>query len=203
MRISAQVEMQSVALLERHKADRPSFEVLRRNLLTGNRAFRVFAMPSGLLFLEVRTKPGTGHSGAPKAAIIGGVLGGAVGAVIGGIIDSNSAPTPERETGFDMLDEDQLIDLARRRKRSFVSKYDEIKSVALDAPGGLGRLLGERSLAGWLSLHDKVLGKLTVEFRDPAEMAVAVDSLPRRLGDRLRMNVKLDEASARFVPVRR
>ena len=68
MRISAQVEMQSVALLERHKADRPSFEVLRRNLLTGNRAFRVFAMPSGLLFLEVRTKPGTGHSGAPKVA---------------------------------------------------------------------------------------------------------------------------------------
>src|SRR5688500_7143132 len=113
MRRSAQVEMQSVALLQRHQADRPSFEVHRPGTLSGSRPFRAFALPAGLLFLELRQKPGTGHKGPGKAAIAGAVLGGAVGAVIGGMIDSSTAEAGEIETGFDLLDEEQLVDLAQ------------------------------------------------------------------------------------------
>jgi hypothetical protein len=195
--------MQSVALLERHKADRPSFEVFRRGALSSPQAFRVFALPAGLLFLELRQKPGSGSNGPGKGAVAGAVLGGAVGAVIGCMIDNSMAEGPEVESGFDMMDEEQLIELAQTRKRSFVAKYEEIRSLALDAPGGFRRMLADRTLVGWMSLCDDVLGKMKLEFRDPMAMAVAVETLPRRLGDRVHVNVELDEESARFVKARR
>lgn len=198
MRKSAQVEMQSVALLQRHAADRPSFEVLRRGAFSGARAFQAFALPRGLLFLELRTKAVAGPS-SHKAALVGGIMGGAIGACVGALIDSRGAVQEEREAGFDMWDEDRLIELAGLRKRSFVSKYDEIRSVSLDAPGSLGRMFADRDLAGWMTLYDRVLGKVVLEFHDPSAMAVAVDGLPRRLGDKVRVNVELDESTARFV----
>ena len=77
-----------------------------------------------------------------------------------------------------------------------MSKYDEIRSISIDAPGGLRRMVADRSLVGWISLDDSVVGKLKLEVRDPMAMAVAVEALPRRLGERVKVNVELDDKDA-------
>jgi hypothetical protein len=196
-----QVELQSLTWLQKNAADRPSFEAVLRRGLGGPRPFRVFALPNGLLFLELKQKAGSGGGGPSNVVVAGAVLGGAVGAVIGGIIaGSMSSDEAQTESGFDYYDEDRLIELARTRKRSFVAKYDEIRSVSIDAPGGFGRLFADRKLVGWITLRDQVLGKVAMELRDPSDMSVAVDALPRRLGDRVAVNVRLDAQKARFVP---
>lgn len=198
-----QMELQSMSFLQGNTSDRPSFEVIVRKGLSGPRPYRVFALPNGLLFLELRHKVGNGGGGS-SAVVVGAVLGGAIGAVIGGAIASSmSSASNEVETGFEYFDEDRLIELARTRKRSFVSKYDEIKSVSIDAPGGFGRLFADRTLVGWINLRDQVLGKVTLEVRDPVAMSVAIDALPRRLGERVAVNVRLDQRNAQFVPARR
>jgi hypothetical protein len=192
------VELQSLSWLNGNKSDRPSFQVLR-----GGRPFRVFGLKSGLLFLEVRHKPGSGSSsGTSNAVVIGAVAGGAVGALIGGLIAESFKGTDQQDHCYDMCGEEELIEMACHRKRSFVCKYDEIRSISLDAPGALRRMIADRSLVGWISMNDAVLGRFSAQFRDPMDMAVAVEALPRRLGDRVRVNVELDER-AKFVPKRR
>lgn len=198
--MSGQVQLQSMSWLQGNTADRPSFEAIVRKGLTGPRPYRVFALPNGLLFLPVKTITGGGGGDGKNAVIVGAVLGGAIGAVIGGAIASSmSSGSSGTETGFDYCDEDQLIELAHTRKKSFVSKYDEIRSISIDCPGGFGRLFCDRNLVGWIHLRDQVLGKVTLEIRDPSAMSVAVDTLPRRLGDRVAVNVRLDQRSATFV----
>lgn len=107
-----QVELQSLSWLSGNKSDRPSFEVIRGGLLSGPRPFRVFALPTGLLFLEVKNKPGTG-SGPSKAVLIGAVAGGAIGALIGGLVAESFKGTDQQESSYDMCGEDELIELAR------------------------------------------------------------------------------------------
>jgi hypothetical protein len=203
MHKAAQCELQSSRWLAGNTADRPSFHAMIRRGLSGPRPFQVFALPTGMLFLELKQKPGTGGNGPNGAVVVGAVLGGAIGACIGAAVaGSTSSGTPELEGGFDMCGEDQLIELARKRKRSFVAKYDEICSVSIDAPGALGRLFAARSLVGWITMHDSTLGKVPMEIRDPLAMAVAVEALPRRLGERVQINVELDPHTTRFVPKR-
>jgi len=55
---SGQQPMQSAAWLQSHGGDRPSFEAtVCRTFST--LPYQVFAMPQGLLFLELRNKPGS------------------------------------------------------------------------------------------------------------------------------------------------
>src|SRR5438552_12509773 len=113
------------------------------------------------------------------------------------LVNSNES---QAETGLEHLREEDLFEQARTRKRSFVAKQDEILSVSIDAPGSWGRLFNNSSLAGWITLRDRVLGKVTMEIRDQAAFSVAVDCLPRRLGDRVLVNVEFDRQRTMFVP---
>jgi hypothetical protein len=193
------VELRSTAWLDNNTADRPSFAASICGTFSGPQPFQVFAMERGLLFLELRNKPGSGGSVSTNAVVAGAVLGGAIGAVIGGMLTSKAGRPAEPEQGFSLLSEDELIELARSRKRSFVAKYDEIQSVSIDAPGSLGRMVADRNLAGRITLRDSTLGKVKMEILNQMAMSVAVEALPRRLGDRVRVNVELDPRTARFV----
>ena len=93
----------------------------------------------------------------------------------------------------------QSLDLARARKKSFVAFYDKITSVSLDAPGFWGRNFGDGRTVGWITLRETSLGKVTMEVRDASEMSVAIDSLPRRLGPRVQVNLQFDPRSRTFV----
>jgi len=101
---------------------------------------------------------------------------------------------------FDLCSEEELFQLAKERRRSFVSKTDEILSVSIDAPGSFGRLFANSSLAGWITLRDRKLGKVAMDIHDQAAMSVAVDVLPRRLGERAFVNIELDRQTMKFRP---
>jgi hypothetical protein len=195
-------ELQSNRWLQGHTGDRPSFDAIIARGFSGNRRFQVFAMTRGLLCLD-KGKPisGSGSDLDTRAVVIGGVLGGALGAMVGAAVASNTpmgrAPV---EPNYDLCSEDELLELARTRRRSFVAFYDDIKSISLNPPGFLARLLGDRSTAGYVKLRERKLGTVEMEIREASEMVVAIDTLPRRLGDRVQVKLQLDPRTRTFIP---
>src|SRR5262245_13694366 len=191
-----QMQLQSVAMLNSSTGDRPSFQATVCRTFSA-RPYQVFMMPQGLLFLERRDKAAMAKDNA-NAVVVGAVLGGMLGACIASALTSNS--DSQAESGLEHLREEDLFELARTRKRSFVARQDEILSLTIDAPGSFGRLFTNSSLAGWIKLRDRKLGKLTMEVHDQAALSVAVDSLPRRYGDRVVVNVEFDRERTMFRP---
>jgi hypothetical protein len=198
---TGQLELQSTAWLNKSTHDRPSFMVTRRGMFGGPRPFQVFALPTGLLFLELKNKVGVGN-GPNGAVVAGAVLAGPLGALMGAAIANNCSGPAEQENGFDLYDEDQLFELAGSRKRSFVAKKDEIKWISLDPAGFMDRTFTDSSLVGWMTLSDRCLGKVTLGIHNQLAMSVAVEAFPKRFGDRVQVNVALDERTMRFVPKR-
>jgi len=197
-------ELQSNRWMSQHTGDRPSFQADIQRGMFGSGHFQVFAMPQGLLCLEMRHKDygNLGQNGPNYGAwMMFGALGG-LAAGLAAARDAQrygSAPAQRWEAAFDTMQEDELLDLARQRRKSFVCKLDEIKSVKIDAPGLLRRTLGDGTLAGIITLRDRALGKVVMQVRDQTHFAVAVDALPRRLGERAQVNVVFDQANRRFV----
>ncbi len=192
---AGQHELTSASILANHSGDRPSFQADVTRGLFNSGHFQIFAMPQGLLFLEMRLRD-YGNLG-PQAPWGGGLAGAAAAWREGERY--GFAPPDKWETGHDAKTEDELLDLARQRSKSFVSKIDEICSVSIDAPGFLSRTLGDSSLQGTITLRDSKLGKVLIDIKDAAAMSVAVDALPRRLGPRASVNVQFDQKSMRFV----
>jgi hypothetical protein len=190
--------LQSAEWLNAHAADRPAFPAIVTRRFKGPRPFQVFIMPRGILFLELRNMAGAPSDGAKKAAVACAVMGGAVGGLVGGLIMAKSKTSNEPDERYDLLDEYDLFELAESRKRSFVAKNDEIRSITIDAPSGWDRVFGNRNLAGWITVRDGTLGKVKMEIHDQSALSVAVDVLPRRLGDRVEVNVELDRSTSRF-----
>jgi hypothetical protein len=191
--------------MQGNTSDRPSFSVLISRGL-GERRFQVFAMTKGLLCLDKGPAKSGGIGGiggigdaGNRAVLTGAVLGGAIGAMVGAAIASNMPGSAGREERYDLCDEDELLDLAAARKKSFCAFYDKITSVSLDAPGFWGRNFGDGRTVGWITLRESSLGKITMEVRDASEMSVAIDSLPRRLGARALVNLHLDPRTRTFV----
>lgn len=198
-------ELSSNRWMSQHTGDRPAFQAdISRGLFRSGH-FQVFAMPQGLLCLEMRHKDygNLGNHGHNVGAAW--FMFGAIGGLAAGLAAARdnerygAAPAQRWEASFDTMQEDELLELARQRKKSFVCKLDEIRSVQVDAPSGLSNLLGDGSLAGIVTLRDRTLGKIVMQVRDQTHLAVAVDALPRRLSDRARINVAFDEATRRFV----
>lgn len=190
--------LQSTSILAQHTGDRPSFQADVSRGLFNSGHFQVFAMPQGLLFLEMRLRD-YGNLG-PEAPYGAGLAGAAAAWREGERY--GFAPPDKWETGLDAKGEDELLALASERRKSFVSKLDEILAVSIDAPGFLGRTFGDSNLQGTITLRDRKLGKVLIDIRDASAMSVAVDALPRRLGDRLQLNAQFDPKSRRFVPRR-
>jgi hypothetical protein len=202
MQYGGNVELQSDRWMKGHTADRPSFNVLIARGL-GERRFQVFAMTKGLLCLDKgpAKRGGSGDDAAQQAVVAGAVLGGALGAVIGAAIASNmTAGAGQTEERYDLCSEDELLDLAASRKKSFVALYDQITSVSLDVPGFFGKIFGDGRTVGFITLRENKVGKVAMEVRDASEMAVALEALPRRLGPRVQVNLQLDPRTHTFVP---
>lgn len=195
---SGQMQLQSASWLNGHTGDRPSFEALvLRTFSTQN--YKVFAMPQGLLFLQIKKKAGDVSDPNKGAIVAGAVLGGMLGAAIAaGIANSMSNPR-EVEQNYDLLSEEELLALVRTRRKSFVVKNEDVTAVSIEAPGGWARLFGDNNLAGNISMRTRTQGTVKMEVHDQASLSVAVDALPRRLGQRVLVNVELDRRSAKFV----
>jgi len=194
-----QQQLQSATWLQNYSGDRPSFQaIVRRTLST--RPYQVFVMPQGLLFLELRHKLGCGGNNNQNAIVVGAMLGGAIGACIGAAVAGSDVGAPSRIENFESCTEEELFALAAKRRRSFTSRIDEILSVRVDSPGAWSRLFADSTLAGWVTLRDRKLGKVSMNVYDQGALSVAVDALPRRLRERAFINVELDRHTAKFKP---
>jgi hypothetical protein len=198
-----------MALLGANGNGRPTFEATIGRGWGGLRQYQIFILQEGLLFLErCDQKETTQETGNQRTALALTMFGGAIGGMIGGMIakprvnESNFVPA-KRESGLEMKSDEELFELARARKQSFVVKHEEVLSASIDAPSTWDGLFGHRTLAGWITIETVSEGKLPLEFRSAAEMAVAAESLPRRYGSRVAVNSELDERRKRFVPRRR
>ncbi len=202
---AGQQQLQSSQMWSQHADDRPSFQADVQRGLFRSGHFQVFAMPQGLLFLEMRLKDYGELGGGSAAGTLMAMQFGALGGLAAGLAAQRDAerygsrPADRWEAGFELKTDDELFELARERRKSFVSKLDEIRSVTIDPPGLMDRIIGDGSLAGSITLRDRSQGKIFMDVRDQADMAVAVDGLARHLGDRARVNVAFDESSRRFV----
>jgi hypothetical protein len=193
---AGQMELQSDRWLRGNTSDRPSFNALICRGFGGERRFQVFAMSKGLLCLDKgppRSSGGGGGGDNTGAIVAGAVVGGLVGAMVVSALTSNvpSAGAGSEER-FDLCSEQELLDLARARKKSFVAFYDQITGISLDVPGFFGKMFGDSRTVGWITLREKTLGKVAMEIREASEMCVAMESLPRRLGNRVQVNLQLD-----------
>ena len=195
---SSYCEMQSASILAQHTGDRPSFQADIKRGLFRSAHYQVFAMPQGLLCVEMRRKD-YGNMGAPAEMLWNGGLAGAMEAYAH---EKRYGARPEDrwEAGFDSYDEDELLDLAKQRKKSFVCKQAEILGIVIDAPGFLGRTLGDNSVAGWVTVRDGKLGKISMVVKGEAALMVAIEALPRRFGECVRVNCVFDQREKRFVP---
>src|SRR5262245_24433934 len=194
MYVTGQMQMQSAMLLQNYAGDRPSFQAIVSRTFSA-RPFQVFTMPQGLLFLEVRKRGGMGGGGDNDnmgAVIMGGMLGGVIGACIAQAMTSNPSADASRLENFETYTEDELYRIAASRRRSFVSKNDEIVHISIDAPTTWNRVFAGSKLAGLITLRDRKLGKVLLEIHDQAAMSVAVDALPRRYAERVSVNVEFD-----------
>ncbi|HEX5106243.1 MAG TPA: hypothetical protein VFV87_20630 [Pirellulaceae bacterium] len=196
------MELQSNRWMQGNTSDRPSFDVLISRGLGGARRFQVFLMTKGLLCLDKGPpRAGGGGGGDNNGAIVAGaMLGGLAGAAIAHALTSNSGGSCHaHEERYDLCDEDELLELAAARKKSFVAFYDDIGGVSLDVPGMWEKIFGDGRTVGWITLREKSLGKVAMEVRDPAQMQVAIDTLPRRLGPRVQVNLQLDPRTTTYV----
>jgi len=203
---AGQQELQSNQWVSKHTADRPSFQCdINRGLFRSGH-FQVFAMPAGLLCLEMRHKDygNIGQGGNNYAGMFFAMQFGAIGGLAAGLAAARDAeryggtPAQRWEKSFELMDESELLELARQRRKSFVCKLNEIRSVTINAPSLLSRTLGDNSLAGNITVRDKCMGKIVMQVRDQTHMAVAVEALAKRLGDRAKVNVEFDERTRRF-----
>jgi hypothetical protein len=195
---AGQQQMKSAAWLQGHAGDRPSFQAKLVKTFS-SKLYQVFAMPQGLLLLELRNKPGTGGGGNNGAIVAGAVLGGAIGACLAGALTANASETARVEN-FDMCSDEELFELASQRRSSFAVKSDEVQSVLIEAPAGLGRMFAPSSLAGYITIRARKPSKVALEIHDQAAMSVAVDSLPRRFAERCVINVEFDRHTTKFRP---
>src|SRR5438874_106485 len=111
-----QMQLQSVTILQNHSVDRPSFQATVSRAFS-TRPYQVFAMPQGLLFLERRDKVGAAKDNT-NALVFGAVMGGMIGACIASALVNSTES--DAETGLEHLREEELFELARTRRRSFV-----------------------------------------------------------------------------------
>src|SRR5262245_12742612 len=185
-----QQQMKSSAWLQGHAGDRPSFQATVVKTFSA-KPFQVFAMPQGLLLLELKNKPGSAGSGNNGAIVAGAVLGGALGACLAGALTANANETARLEN-FDMCSEEELFQLVSERRRSFVIKSEDVQSVLIEAPSGLGSMFAKSSLAGYITIRAHKPSKVSLEIHDQAAMSVAVDALPRRFAERCIVNVEFD-----------
>jgi hypothetical protein len=194
-----QQQLQSANWLQNYSGDRPSFQAKVRRALS-TRPYQVFVMPQGLLFLELRHKLGCGGNNNQNIVALGSFMGGMIGACIGAAIAGADVGAGGRIENFESCTEEELFELAAKRRRSFTSRIDEILSVRVDAPGSWSRQFADSTLAGWVTLRDRKLGRVSMYVYDQGALSVAVDALPRRLRDRAFINVELDRHTAKFRP---
>jgi hypothetical protein len=194
---SGQMELESSGWLQSRIGERPAFQAAVSRGFS-SRTLHVFLMPQGFLFLQKGRRRQNDGDTMRNAVAAGAAVGGLMGAMMGAALAGAANPAVEEDENFDMSANDHILSLARSRKGSFISLNDDIRSVTISAPGVIGRMFG--SVAGWVTIRDKRLGKISIEVKDPNALSAIVEVAPKRFGDRANVNLRWDDATMRYVP---
>ncbi len=194
---SGQMELESSGWMQSRVGERPAFQALVSRGFS-SRMLHVFLMPQGFLFLQKLKRRQNDGDTMRNAVAAGAAVGGLMGAMMGAALAGASNRPVEEDENFEMSANDHILSLARSRKGSFIALNDDIRSVTFNAPGVIGRMFG--SVAGWITVRDNRLGKITIEVKDPSALASMVEAAPKRFGDRANVNVRWDDAKMRYVP---
>lgn len=193
------VPLRTAAIAEKSATDRPTFAA-RYN----GRDYHVICFTNAFMFLNASHPKAQGGNPGQSAVVVGAVLGGVVGAMIGAAIAEGSRYDSGSQTGYkenlSLYTDDQLIDLARQRQHSVVCEYEDVISASVDSPGYFGRNFGNAKLVGNVTIRDKTQGKLVLSISSQQDMLVAIQALPKKLGDIVQINLVWDEAKHAFVP---
>lgn len=198
----ATIELQTASIVsQRPLSARSSFDaVIARGFWRQLRSYRVFVMEKGMLCLDegAYRKQGAGN---PIAFGIGAMLGGVIGAHVAASLTASLTPDDSAVQRYDHLSDEALLAMARKRRKSFVLKHDEVKSIAIKAPSFLGGIFVDSSIKGWLNVREKTMGRVEMEIRDIHAMQLVLDEFPKRFEDRMKVRARLDDSASRFISV--
>jgi hypothetical protein len=166
------------------------------------RHFRVYVVPSKLLFLEAPVLEDV--SGAERiirgVSIQAGLVGWVIGATVAGAIgDNRRSKTRNRLLMLDVAATEVLVEMAEREGTSFVAEVDEVQEVRIEA-----LTTWQNTFAGGcaarLQFRHPERGPVSVDLPKPDDVRIAIKQLSAVFGDRLTVNATWDWNKERFVP---
>ncbi len=190
-------------LLEKFGEDRPVFHGRLSRGLRRTRFFQVFACRTGFLCLELTYQKRGDFDPLAffrwMAAIWFGPL-----AIIAQVIMARKSVRHEAALDLSsaMLGNEEVVELARERKRSFVARYDDMQSAHIEPPGEFERFLYGNHYQGTVTFREKTVGKVTIHIYDRQCMDTAIDAFSERLSDIAEIRAEFDLRQRRFIAKR-
>src|SRR5262249_2770295 len=106
------VPLRTAAIAEKMQSDRPMFDAKVPRPF-GSRKYHVFCFSAARLFRNGKEPQAASSGGGSGAIVAGALVGGLVGAVVASAIVSNMGTPGTRKDNFNLLTDDQLLDVAR------------------------------------------------------------------------------------------
>jgi hypothetical protein len=166
------------------------------------RHFRVYVLPSKLLFLEAPVLEDLSRveciirGVSIQAGLVGWVIGSSVAGAIG---DSRRSKTRNRLLMLDVAATEVLVEMAEREGMSFVADVDEVQEVRIEA-----LTYWQNAFAGGcaarLQFRHPERGPMSVALPKPDDVRIAIKQLAAVFGERLTVNATWDWNKHRFVP---
>jgi hypothetical protein len=165
----------------------PFFSAVEPQAMATNRSYRVYVLPSELIFIRAGS---TGELTTALAAQFG-LLGALIAAAL-----NHAKKNQQRQEELNSFTLDQLMN---NHKHNFRIAIRELLDARLD-PYSFGlAVLHKPAQAGVFQFTHPTRGKVKLVLGSTDEMQKAVELLPSMLRERLTVNVEWNERKKRFV----
>ena len=178
-----QLELTSTAFLSKYSEDRKSFLCMHKPTFGDRCHYQALSLPKGMMFLDCPTT--TTHEAMPgsfAASLVGGILFGAAGARLARL--ATETRSTQIAESYRMSTDEELIQVCRDRKKSFVLWFDEVRWLSIDPPGWCS------SGCARLCFEAENVGKYEMEFPTAEDVLSATDLFQLKLPGCTQINVQ-------------
>jgi hypothetical protein len=157
----------------------PCFHAMAVFACKGNRFYRVYVRPDELVFIWAGSV-GEGLAGIQAASMQGGIVGALVGAALKAAMD----PSKKNAARGDLLDTtplERLIDDNPKNMRAPIGGFTEVRIKKRS--GRHAWMYSDHGHQALLYLRHQPLGKYVIGIASAEDVRVAMQELPRVLGD--------------------
>ena len=155
---------------------------------TPNRLYRVYILPGELVFIYA-------GSGGEVSAAVGAQFG-----LLGGLIAAAANPKRKNEQRQQQLDSAGLDKLIADHKHNFRAPAADLSEVSIDPRSfWLAAMYSQPQHLGVFRFTHAEKGKMCLCIGAADDMKVAIENLPRALGDLVAVNVEWNETKRKFV----